>query len=178
MDVGIISKRYAKAIFLFALEKGDEKQLHDKMKMLSGQFIAFPELKKILEDPTVSSDNKIKVLLTAVGENTGETYRQAIKLVIENGRGRYMQSIALMYDQIYRKEKNILAVKLTSTETLNDETMKKLVEILTGGKHESVEFSAKTDAGIIGGFILEVEDRRLDASVKNQLNQLRLELIN
>jgi F-type H+-transporting ATPase subunit delta len=178
MDVGIISKRYAKAIFQFALEKGDEKRLHDKMKILSGQFIVFPELRKILEDPTVSSDNKIKVLLTAVGENTGETYHQAIKLVIENGRGRYMQSIALMYDKIYRKEKNILAVKLTTIEPLDNEAMKKLVEILTGDKHETVEFSLKTDSGIIGGFVLEVEDRRLDASVKNQLNLLRLELIN
>jgi F-type H+-transporting ATPase subunit delta len=177
MNAGIISTRYAKAIFQYALGRGDEEHLHEEMKMLSAQFAALPLLKKVLEDPTVSSADKIDVLVTAAGKEASDTCKQVIRLVIKNGRGHYMQNIALVYDKVYRKEKNIAVIKLTTVEPTGDETKKALVNLIIKDKGKKVDFAAQTDDAIIGGFILEVEDFRLDAGVKNQLNRLRLELI-
>jgi F-type H+-transporting ATPase subunit delta len=177
MNAGIISTRYAKAIFQYALGRGDEDRLQAEMKTLSEQFTALPLLRKVLEDPTVSSAEKTKVLITAAGNTPGDTYRQAVRLVIENGRGHYMQHIALMYDKIYRKEKNKTVIQLTTTEPATIETQNALINLVLQDKNKQVDFAAKIDENIIGGFILEVEDFRLDASMKNQLNRLRRELI-
>jgi F-type H+-transporting ATPase subunit delta len=177
MDTGIISKRYAKAIFQYASNHGDETRLHEEMKALSEQFIAVPLLKKILDDPTVAVAEKINALITASGgKSIGNTCKHVIEMVIRNGRGHYMQQIALMYDKVYRKEKNIVVIKLTTTEPADEETKKALIDLIIKDKDERVDFVAKTDSDILGGFVLTVEDSRLDASVKNQLNQLRLEL--
>jgi len=177
MDAGIISTRYAKAIYRFAADRGDETRLYEEMKTLSKQFSAFPALKKVLENPILSSTEKIKLLTTAVGKTASETCKNAFRVVVENGRASYMQHIALMYDLVYRKEKNIVLVKLTTVSQATEEEKKSMVELISNGKIERVDFAAETDADIIGGFILEIEDLRLDASVKNQLNTMKLELI-
>jgi F-type H+-transporting ATPase subunit delta len=176
MNSGIISNRYAKAIFQYAVELKDENRLREELKTLSEQFIAVPLLRTVLDDPTVSRETKIDVLTTAAGKNAGDTYKQVICTIVKNGRERYMQSIALMFDKVYRKEKNRVILKLITTEPASDEMKGKLVDLIKKN-NEQIDFEAKTDDDIIGGFILEIEDLRLDASIRNQLNQLRLELI-
>jgi len=176
MNSGIISNRYAKAIFQYALERKEENQLRDELQTLSEQFLAVPLLNKVLDDPTVSPDVKIDVLTTAAGKKISDTYLQVIRMIVKNGRERYMQSIALMYDEVYRKAKNRIIIKLITTEPASGEMKSKLVNLVKKDEKQ-VDFVAKTDDDIIGGFILEIDDRRLDASIKNQLNQLRLELI-
>ena len=177
MDAGIISTRYAKAIYKYAVDRGEEIRLYEEMKTLSKQFPALPELKKVLENPIITSEEKIKLLTIAVGETASETCKNVLRVVVENGRASYMQHIALVYDLVYRKAKNIVLVKLTTVNPATVDEKKSMVELVSKGKIEQVDFSTKTDADIIGGFILEVEDQRLDASVKNQLNRLKLELI-
>ena len=176
MNSGIISNRYAKAIFQYALECKEENRLREELKILTEQFFAVPMLSNILNDPTVLPATKIEVLTTAAGEKVSDTYRQVIRVIVKNGRAYYMQSIALMFDKVYRKAKNRVILNLITTEPASNEMKHKLVELVEQNSKQ-VDFAAKTDEDIIGGFILEIEDRRLDASIRNQLNQLRLELI-
>jgi F-type H+-transporting ATPase subunit delta len=177
MDTGVISNRYAKAIFQYAAAHGDETRLHEEMKALSEQFVAVPLLKRVLDDPTVSATEKIDALITATGgKKISNTCEHVIEMVVKNGRGHYMQNIALMYDKVYRKEKNMVVIKLTTTEPASQEMKNALIDLIIKDKTEKADFATKTDPDIIGGFVLSIEDSRLDASVKNQLNQLRLEL--
>jgi len=176
MDSGIISNRYAKAIFQYASALKEENRLREELGILSEQFRMLPLLSSVLDDPTVSPEVKVDVLTTAVGKNSSNAYRQVIRIIVKNGRERYMRSIALMFDKVYRKEKNRVILKLITTEPASAEMKSKLVDLLQRDEKQ-VDFVAKTDDDIIGGFILEIEDRRLDASIRNQLNQLRLDLI-
>ena len=176
MNTGIISNRYAKAIYQYALEQKEENRLREELRILSERFFSVPMLNKALDDPTVSSAVKIEVLTTASGQKISDTCEQVIQLIVKNGRAHYMQSIALMYDKVYRKAKNRVILKLITTEPVSGEMKQKLIDLVKKND-EQVDFVAKTDKDIIGGFILEIEDIRVDACIKNQLNQLRLELI-
>jgi F-type H+-transporting ATPase subunit delta len=177
MDIGIISHRYAKAIYQFASERKEEDRLREELKVLSEQLLALPLLQKTLNDPTISAAVKIKLLSTATaGKDVSDICRKAFHLIIKNKRVNYLQSIVLMYDTVYRKEKNIVIMKLVTTEPASDNVKNKLVD-LVGKDHDKVEFKTETNTDLIGGFVLEIEDLRLDASVKNLLNQLRQELI-
>ena len=176
MDAGIISHRYAKAIYQFAFKYNEEDLLRKELKNLSEQFLAVSGLQKSLNDPTISSSVKIDLLTTAVGKEISDTYKKVIRLIVKNKRAHYMKSIALMYDTVYRKAKSMVIMKLVTTEPASNEVKNKLVDLVKQDI-DQVEFITETNADIIGGFILEIEDLRLDACIKNQLNQLRLELI-
>jgi F-type H+-transporting ATPase subunit delta len=176
MDAGIISHRYAKAFYQFAEERKEEDRLREELKALSEQFLALPLLKKTMDDPTVSSAVKIELLTTAAGKDISDTCRKALHLIVKNKRAHYIRSVALMYDKVYRKAKDMVIMKLVTTEPTSNEVKNKLVDLVKRNK-EQVEFITETNEDLIGGFILEIEDLRLDASVKNLLNQLRLDLI-
>ncbi|MDR2806442.1 MAG: ATP synthase F1 subunit delta, partial [Dysgonamonadaceae bacterium] len=161
---------YARAIYEYAAEKGHETALYNEMQLLAKNFAAFPTLREVMGDPTVTAEQKIRVLTTAGGLQVNETLQQAIHLVVKNKRSSYMENIVRMYDEVYRKAKGIVTVQLTTLEPadekIKEELLPVIAQITAGGK---VDFQTKTNSGLIGGFILEIEDKRLDASIKEQL---------
>ena len=83
-----------------------------------------------------------------------------------------MQLIASSYITLYREQKNIIHGRLITAAAVSPETeakMKRMVERKTQG---TVEFLTEVNPDIIGGFILEYDTYRMDASVKSQLNSI------
>lgn len=173
MDAGIISTRYARAIYEYAAEKGIEQVVRGDMQLLVRNFTNYPTLREVMNDPTVASEQKINVLTTACGIHVNETMQQAVLLVVTNKRANYMETIARMYDKVYRKAKGIVIVRLTTVEPAGEKTKEELMPVIARVTKDEVDFQTTTNPEIIGGFILEIEDKRLDASVKDQLNKLK-----
>ena len=75
----------------------------------------------------------------------------------------------------YREMKGISIVNVVSAEPLSEETMNAIRKKLTDSKltRGSIEFRTSVDKELIGGFVITFEDKLYDASVKNQLNELR-----
>ncbi|GHT50596.1 ATP synthase subunit delta [Bacteroidia bacterium] len=177
MDTGVISTRYARAIYNYAAETGNETALYREMQLLAKNFTAFPTLREVMNDPTVAPEQKIRVLTTACGMRPNETLKQILQLIIGNKRANYMENIALMYDKVYRKAKGIVIVQLTTVEKAGEETKEALLPVIAQATGGQIEFHTETNPDLIGGFILEIEDKRLDASVKNQVNTVIADLI-
>lgn len=177
MDTGRISARYAKAAYEVALQKGEETRLYEEMKILSDNFSSFKSLHKVMEDPTVAVEEKKKLLITAGGISVSDSYKSLIDLIAENKREPYARFIALMYLSYYRKEKSIVIGRLITAQPATVETENRLRELITRNAKIEVDFISKINPDIIGGFILELESNQLDASVKTQLNKLRMQLI-
>jgi F-type H+-transporting ATPase subunit delta len=169
MDVGVISTRYARAIYEYAAEQGTETALQSEMQALAKNFAALPALREVMSDPTVTAEQKISLLSTACGAPANETLQQALRLVVENKRSSYMENIVRMYDEVYRKAKGIVTVQLTTVEPANAQIKDELLPVIAQITDGKVDFQTKTDPALIGGFILEIEDKRLNASVKEQL---------
>jgi F-type H+-transporting ATPase subunit delta len=173
MDAGAISSRYARAIYAYAAEKGDETALYKNMHVLITNFSIFPALREVVNNPTVSAGQKISVLTTACGIHADETLKQVVRMVVTNKRANYMENIARMYDVVYRKAKNLVVARLITIDPATEKTKEALMPVISQVTDGQIEFHTATDPDIIGGFILEIEDKRLDASVKHQLNKLK-----
>jgi F-type H+-transporting ATPase subunit delta len=172
----VISTRYARAIYEYAAEKGHETALYDEMQLLAENFATVPALRKVIGDPTIMAEQKIRVLTTACGTHAHDTLLQAIRLVVRNRRSGYLESIVRMYRQIYRQEKGIVTVQLTTVEPSDPALKEKLLPLVARITNGKADFQTQTDAEIIGGFILEIEDNRLDASVREQLRMMNHKL--
>ncbi len=176
MDTGRISTRYARALYAFAVELKEEDNLFEKMKILSGSFVAYKSLQKVMEDPTISSADKKKLLITAGGNSECKSFVNLLNLLAQNRRESYVQMIALMYQKIYKKEKGIITAQLTSVNAPDEKSMQKLKTLVSGGKYK-VDFITHMDSKIIGGFVLDVDFNQLDASVKTQLAKIKMQLL-
>jgi F-type H+-transporting ATPase subunit delta len=173
VDTGRISTRYAKALYAYAAELKEEDVLFEEMKTLSGSFVAHKSLQSVMENPTVSSEDKQKLLTTAGGNSVCKSYNSLLNLLAKNRRESYTQMIALSYQKIYKKEKGIITGKLTTVHPANEKVMQKLKTLIAGENKFQVDFITKINPNIIGGFILDVDFNQLDASVKSQLNRMQ-----
>lgn len=87
-----------------------------------------------------------------------------------------MQLIAQSYITLYRKQKNIIHGRLitaTAVSPATEQKVRRMVEQRTDG---TVEFLTEINPDIIGGFILEYDTYRMDASVKSQLHGILKQL--
>lgn len=177
MITGKISARYAKALYKFAEEHKQEMTVYNEMKIVANSFMEVPELKEALSNPTLAADKKKALLITAAGTQVCAEFKRFVDLVVEHKREEYFQSISLVYQDLYRKEKNIVISKITSAQPITEaeeERMKNAVKSITTG---TIEFEKCIDPDLIGGFILSVETYQLDASIKSQLRMVKDKLL-
>lgn len=188
MNEGLIPKRYAKALYKFACEKGADLGLYRLMGNLGRSFADNPALDSTVANPFVGDDEKIGLLKTAAAVSdasassedvkVAEVYADFLKLLRDNKRLPMAAAIARAYCDIYRKENRIYRVTVVSAKPLDAPEQKRLLKLienhLDGGK---MEYTFSTDSELIGGFTVDIDNERLDASVKNELKQLRLKLL-
>lgn len=180
MNEGLIPHRYAKALYKVAVERDDDRALYVFCGHLADAFASEPTLQQTVANPFVSDSDKLSLLMTAAGATDKDrTYCDFLKLLANNGRLDFAAAVARDYRAIYRRQNNIYRVDVVSASKLDpsdEERLKKLIEEkLDGGK---MEYVSSVDPSLIGGFTVNIDNRRLDASVKNQLKQLRLALLN
>lgn len=177
MDNGLIPRRYAKALYKFALEKGETKRIYELSKRVIDAFRQNPDLQKVLSNPFVNDEDKDNLLIAAAGEKD-DIFKQFVLLIISQKRVEYAYAMMLAYRDIYRKENHISQAKITTAVKLDDERMKKLRSLVTQAfKDSELEFTEAIDPSLIGGFVIDVDSVRMDASLSNELEQLRQTLL-
>lgn len=180
MNQGLIPKRYAKAIFEAAGSPQAQQQVYAQMRCLAAAFADQPSLQSTMANPFVSDSDKAQLIYAAAGspDAPDAALTNMVRVLKENGRLGMVRDIAIAYSQLYRKENHIAQVKVTSAAPMaeaEEERLKKLISTHLGGG--SMEYSSSVDPDLIGGFTVTIDNQRLDASVKNELKQLRLNLL-
>ncbi len=180
MDIGIVSVRYAKALLRFASENNEAEQVYEEMKRLSALYVRFPKMQDAMLNPILSDEQKTE-LLSAACMSEGKPSASAlrfIKLVTEKKRCGLMLFIAHSYLTLYRKAKNITNGKLVVPVKISAEVSNKLRAIVEQQANCQIDFEVLVDSEIEGGFILEYDTYRLDASLKSQMERLHRALKN
>lgn len=180
MNQGLIPGRYAKALFGFASEKGMDGRVYELAKNLEAAFASEPALRKAIANPFISVADKTALLSTAAGVGPDdEIFGSFIRLLAQNNRIDLTREIAMAYMRLYRSEHNIRLVTVRSAAPMQEPQEKRLKELIT--KHlngASMEYMAMVDPELLGGFTVSIDNEKLDASVANELKQLRLKLLN
>ena len=178
MDNGLIPHRYAKALYKFAMEHSSADAVYDEMKQVISSFQQNPRLAKVLANPFVGDSEKYELLKAAAGNKVEDGFLGFVKLILENRREEYALQMALAYRDIYRKANRISQVMITTAVRLPEAEMEKLRKLVSDSfKDTKLEFSEQINPEIIGGFVIDVDDSRMDASISNELEQLRLNLL-
>ena len=172
MDIGVISVRYARALLKSATEQKLDETVYQEMQLLAKSYVDVPQLRHTIDNPMLSKDKKEMLLLTAVGGQPTELTKAFIQLVLREGREPVMQFIANSYVTLYRQQKNVIRGRLITAARVSPETEQKMRQMVESKTNGTVEFETEVNPDIIGGFILEYDTYRMDASVKAKLNTI------
>lgn len=179
MNEGLIPRRYAKALYKVAVERGDAQTLYGLMTRLHMVSDAESSLNAAVANPFLSVKDKCDLIKTAAGDGADNaTFVDFLKLLADNKRLDIIFAVARDYAALYRSERNIYKVDVVSASPLtqsDEDRLKSIIEKnLNGG---TMEYSSSVNPDLIGGFTVTIDNRRLDASVRNELKQLRVNLL-
>ncbi len=177
MNVGMVSKRYAKALLEYAIAQKAEDKIYSEMKLLAKQFANVSELCMAMDNPTLTIQDKLNLIKAAVGAKPSDVYVRFIELVISHKREVYLQSIALCYADLYNDSKHINTGKLVTASPVDKDVVQKMKALVQKIKPGDLDFEVEVDPDIEGGFVLYVDTYRYDASIKTQLNKIRQQLL-
>ena len=147
MNTGVISRRYAKALLKYVNETGRGEEVYAQVKAL-------------LADPD------------SVPRPLCQDLQKFSALLVKNGRMPYARLILRSFISQYEAQSGIHVAHLKTAvdSPALQEKLRAFVREKIGG---TVEFTTEVDPGLIGGFVLEVDGCRMDASVARQLGDIR-----
>lgn len=176
MDIGVISVRYARALLKCATELKMQHQVYHEMQTLTQSYIQVPQLRFTIDNPMLAKEKKEMLLNTAAGGNISDLTKRFIALVLNEGRESTINFMAASYLTLYRKQNNIIRGRLITAVPVTTQIEKRMRQKVESRTKGNVEFLTEVNPEIIGGYILEYDTYRLDASIQNQLRSILTKL--
>lgn len=131
-----------------------------------------PALNEYLGKP-LPSETKMELFSKAVPDMC-PPFARFLKLVVSHHRETSLRRILTSFIAEYKKKRGIADARLTVACEPSGQLLERLRALtLEQGGYKDVDIEVTVDPGIIGGFIYKVADRRMDASVKRQINDLK-----
>ncbi len=177
MDESKISVRYAKALLSLAKEKQVEEAVKIDMEMIHELFETMPAFNHVLTSPVIGVKEKRQLFVDVFAKKTNALTYSFLMLLITNNREGYLKDITRNFHETYRKEVGYKAAKLISAFEIDPATLEQFRTLIRKLYNTEVDLTCKVDNKLIGGFILQVEDQQIDASVAAKLKKLKKELL-
>jgi F-type H+-transporting ATPase subunit delta len=176
MNYGAISRRYARALFLYAKKHHKEREVFHESTALAQSFGRHRTLERCLGNMVLDAKKKEALVEACAGGNASEEFMRFIRLVFAKKRENLLLLICLSYQELFDREMRLLDVHLTTARDLNAATTEKIVQKLTQHTGENIQLHATVNPELIGGFVLRWDTYRLDTSVRTSLKRIQKNL--
>ncbi len=178
MNLGKISIRYARALYALAKEQNIQHTIFEELHLLANSFFHFPKLHEVLANPMHSAADKEKLLITAAGgERISPLLKRFFRFIIEKNREEFVLFMAMSYQDIYRKDENIVLGTITSANPMEKEAVERIKHGVLEKYGRKLSVHTELDESLIGGFVIQINNFKLDVSVKNQLQEIAKEML-
>lgn len=177
MDESKIPVRYAKALLGLAREKQLLDTIKDDLEIISQLFETTPKFAQLLESPVVGTNEKRKLFENVFAGRVNALTYSFLELLVTNNREAYLKGTARNFLESYRKASGYKIAKMVSAIEIDTATIEEFRELVRRHFSTEVDLTCEVDTGLIGGFVLQVEDQQIDASVATKLKRLKRELL-
>lgn len=169
-----VAFRYAKALIDLAQEKNLLEVIKGDLSLFSTVTKENRDFTLMLNSPLISGEKKLSILNSIFSGKVNELTTNFFGLITEKGREADLSGIVSSYMAQYNAIEGITKASIKTAISLDAssrKTIEDLVAKATGNSKVIIEEQLDTD--LIGGYVLSVEDKQLDASVKTMLQKAK-----
>ncbi len=170
-----VATRYARALLDLAIDQGNVDSVLGDMMTFLATVNDSREFELLLSSPVVKTDRKIAIFQQAF-EPFEKSTQDFLALVTNNRRESMLADIAEAFKAIVQEYRGIVPMTLTSAMPLEASTRDAIIAKIQASVKGTLEVEEKIDESLIGGFVVRMGDQQIDASVVNQLNNLKQRL--
>ena len=173
-----IATRYAKSLLDLSKEQNIVEEVYKDMNLVIETIKGVREFGLLLKSPIVKDSMKEKIMDEIFSKKVHTVTLSFMQLVTKKARATILEPIAREFHNQYLILKGIQEVDLTTTFKIDEGLRKEFEAIVEKLTNKQPTLTEKVSDEIIGGFILDIGDRRIDASVKSNLQKIEYELTN
>jgi F-type H+-transporting ATPase subunit delta len=164
--------RYAKSLLELAKEQNCLEACKSDMELVSASCTASKEFSMLLKSPVVKTDKKLAIL-SQVFPSLSALSTAFIELIVKKKREPLLQEIAKRFLSVYKIDQGIETATITTAMPLDDELRATVMDFIKSQGLEKIELTEMVNQKLIGGAIIRLGDKQLDASVLRQINDLK-----
>lgn len=172
-----ITTPYAEAFLQVASSRDEVDKVIDQAKEVLELWTQSPDLSEAMASPVLEVDAKKAVLEKLFSNQLTPSFLNLLKLLADRQRIGFLDAVLERLLELYREQRNIALATVTSASALNDRQqadLLKKVQAIAGT--ENLELNLDIDPALIGGFVVSVGSKVIDASLAGQVRRLGLSL--
>ena len=171
--------RYAKSLLDLAQEQGKLEEVFNDIKLLDNICKNSREFANVLKSPIIKEDKKNKILESVTEGKISLLTSSFIKLLGSKGRESNLVEIISAFIDQYNIVKGIHKVKLTTAVEVSDAVKNDFISKIKASEGiENIELESSVDDSLVGGFVLEMEGWKADASIRRDLMDVQKQFLN
>lgn len=172
-----ITSPWAEAFLQVADSRNETEQVIEQVRSLRSLWDESPELRHAMASPVLEVEAKKKALDNLFGSSLSPSFLNLLRLLADRQRISLLDAVLDRVLELYRQQNNIALATVTSAVALSEEQQQQISDKarLVAGT-EKVEIQQHVDSSLIGGFVLSVGSKVIDASLAGQVRRLGLEL--
>jgi F-type H+-transporting ATPase subunit delta len=168
-----LASRYSKSLIDLAIEKNNLEEVYADMLWLQSVCKSNRDFVNMLRSPIINPDTKKKILEAITKGRVSELTAAFNTLLVNKGRESNLPEIISAFISQYKVYRKIQIVKLTTAAPISDSMKEEIVaQVKKTAGFENIELEEKIDPELIGGFVLQVGDQLLDASIAYDLRSI------
>ncbi|CAN1342523.1 ATP synthase subunit O, mitochondrial [Linum perenne] len=170
---------YASALYIAAKKANTLDKVESELLDLVQALEKSPTFAQFTKDLSVPADTRVKAINDITEKaKFSETTKTFLVVLAQNGRLRFVDTIAKKFAQLTMADKGIVQATVTTVEPLPASEEKELKEILQEiiGQGKKVTLEQKIDASILGGLVVEFSQKVFDMSIKTRAQQMERSL--
>ena len=172
-----VAEPYAQALMSVAQENNLTEQFGNTCRDLENLMEESSEFSDFIANPVVNPEAKKEVLKQVLGNDANSYFVNFLMLLVDKRRIIFLQEIVAQFSALLRKLNNVVLAEVTSAKELNDEQKQALVDRVKGlTDANDVELKITVNPELIGGVIIKVGSKIIDASVQGQLRRIGMSL--
>jgi F-type H+-transporting ATPase subunit delta len=174
-----LAGRYAKSLIGLAIERNELEAVYNDMLYLQSVIKQSKEFLVILKSPVITPDKKKKILESVTNGQVSEMVAGFNRLLILKGRESALPEIITAFIDQYKVLKQIFVVKLITAVPASEDLKQTIIEkVKATTSLQNIELVTEVQEDLIGGFVLEMGDTLVDASISYDLNIIKKQFLN
>ena len=171
-----ITVRYAKAFFSLAKEEKMLDTLKTDIEQINQLCNKNEKFNLLLETPVIGTTKKIYIINQIFDGKVDKRTLAFLYLIFKNKREHYLTSITKEIISLYQGNQHVKTAFITYAVPFDKEMDNQIKDMLEKEMKSGIELKKKVKPDIIGGFVLRIEDKEIDASVVKYLRNIKEEL--
>ena len=173
MNQSRVTIRYAKALFQLVVEENKLEQSYGDMVLIDKLCTESKELSLLLKSPIVKTDKKLKILKEIFNSKIGKATMSFVNIITAKKRENLLALIASSFITLYKTHNKIATATAITAAPLDESLRAEVIRFIKKHGEDNVKLTEKVDPTIIGGAIIRMGDKQLDASVSKAIFELR-----